>query len=55
MVADEACVLRRLTQANLARMHADDPAAAAAFHAYVSRILAERVVNANRTVETLLR
>ncbi len=55
VVADEACVLRRLTQANLARMHADDPAAAAAFHAYVSRILAERVVNANRTVETLLR
>jgi len=45
---DTACALFRLSAQALARMEADDPALAYAFHKFIVRILAERLELANR-------
>jgi len=46
--ADTACALYRLSDTALAKMEADDPALAYAFHKFIVRILAERLELANR-------
>jgi SulP family sulfate permease len=53
VVADGPSTLYRLTRAQLQRMHDQDPALAAALHAYVARLMAQRVAHLTRTVDAL--
>jgi SulP family sulfate permease len=53
VVATEPSVLYRLTRESLERMQADDPPVAAAFNAFVTRLLAHRVVATTQTVTQL--
>lgn len=55
VVADEPSVVYRLALGDLRRMERDDPAAAAAFHQIVARLLAERVAHLVTTVDALQR
>jgi SulP family sulfate permease len=54
VVVEEPSTLYRLTGDSLARMESAAPDLAAAFHEYVARLLAERLVNTNNRVEALL-
>ncbi len=54
VVADGPCVLHRLTTDSLARMGREKPAVAAAFHQFMIRMLAERLVRANKTLQAVL-
>ncbi len=54
-IADSVAIVHRLTPAALARMSDEEPALAAAFHALMARILAERLVTKEHSIEALLR
>jgi SulP family sulfate permease len=54
VVATEPSVLYRLTRQSLDRMQADDPPVAAAFSAFITRLLANRVVATSQTVTHLI-
>jgi len=54
VVAEEPTILYRLTKSALREMSLHDPDVAAALHEFVARLLAERLVNSNKTVEVLL-
>jgi SulP family sulfate permease len=55
VVADEPSNIYRVSRAGLARMAADDPEAAAAFHLIMARLLSDRVVHLIETVDALQR
>jgi sulfate permease, SulP family len=55
VVADEPSEIYRVTRAGLARIAAHDPAAAAAFHLILARLLSDRVVHLIETVDALQR
>jgi CRP-like cAMP-binding protein len=48
-----ASVLHRLSSAELARMTKEQPALAAAFHQFVARLLADRMVNTTSAAQML--
>jgi SulP family sulfate permease len=54
VVTEEPCVVLRLTAESLARMQAENPALASAFHEFMVRVLAERVTQQNRTLRALV-
>jgi len=53
VLADSPTVIHRLSSAAVEEMSRKDPASALAFHACMARLLAERLVQANRSVEAL--
>ncbi len=53
VVADTPCVVYRLSQEGLARMGAQEPAIASAFHRLIVHLLAERVVHLVGVVDAL--
>ncbi|MBI5527252.1 MAG: SLC26A/SulP transporter family protein [Deltaproteobacteria bacterium] len=53
VVAETAAVLWRLSRTDLERMEREAPDAAAAFHRFMARLLAERLLLADRTVADL--
>jgi len=53
VVADTPCVIYRLSQEALARMSAQEPAIASAFHRLIVHLLAERVVHLVGVVDAL--
>lgn len=53
-VADSDTVAYRLRPETLARIEAEAPELAAGFHRFIARLLAERVVSTNRTLQALL-
>jgi len=55
VVADEPCVVRRITRQALDRLKQERPEAAAAFNELVARLLSERVVHLINTVDALQR
>jgi SulP family sulfate permease len=55
IVAEELCTLYRLSRRSLELMERDEPDLAAAFHRFVARLTAERLVDLTRAVEDLLR
>lgn len=55
VVAEERCTLYRLSRTSIERMERAEPALAAAFHRFVARLTAERLVDATRALEDLLR
>jgi SulP family sulfate permease len=55
VVADEACVIYRLTQQSLALMERDEPQAASALHRIIVQLSAERITHLIRAVEALQR
>ncbi len=55
VVAEERCTLYRLSRTSLERMERAEPALAASFHRFVARLTAERLVDATRALEDLLR
>jgi SulP family sulfate permease len=54
VVADRRSIVYRLTSSALAQMEAAEPDLAAAFYAYLTRLMAERLANSNRTLRHLL-
>lgn len=54
VVADQPCRIYRLTGQELARMEAEAPAAAAAFHRVMARRLAERLRNTDHMIKALV-
>lgn len=54
VVTDESSTLFRLTRSAMQRMSSERPEMAAALHEFVAHLLAERLVNTNKTVEALL-
>jgi SulP family sulfate permease len=54
VVAQQTCVVYRLSRSALQEMTTQEPTVATAFHELVARLLAERVVNANASVVALL-
>jgi sulfate permease, SulP family len=55
VVAEEPCKLYRLSRQSLEMMDRDEPDLAAAFHRFVARLTAERLVDLTQAVEDLLR
>lgn len=55
VIADWSATVYRLTREALAGMTTKDPALAASFHELVVRLVSERLVAANRSVEALYR
>ena len=53
VVAETPTVIHRLSSEGAAAMSREDPAGASAFHAFMARLLAERLAEANRAVEGL--
>ena len=53
VVADRPTVVYVLTQAELARLEREDPAAAHAFHRVIVHLLGERVLHLVRAVDAL--
>ncbi len=53
VVADQPCVIHRLTTRALSRMEDEAPAVAAAFHRLMARQLAERLRNTDRMITAL--
>ena len=54
VVTKEPTVVYRLTRDALAAMEAHNPQTAATFHRFMVRFLAERLINTDRTLKTLL-
>jgi sulfate permease, SulP family len=54
VVTDEPAVFYRLSRASLSKMEENSPKTAAAFHRIMVRILAQRLVNTDRTIKALL-
>lgn len=54
VMADTACVVYRLAATDLERMQRESPEWAARFYAFMSRHLAERVVNCNRIIKAFM-
>ena len=55
IIADELTVVLRLTRDALARMENEDPKLALAFHIFIIRTLADRLVSSDKAVATLER
>jgi SulP family sulfate permease len=53
--ADEVCIVYCLTAEDLARMEAEDPAVAVAFHRFIVRVVSSRLDFANREIAGLTR
>ncbi|MBC8097097.1 MAG: SLC26A/SulP transporter family protein, partial [Akkermansiaceae bacterium] len=53
VIANEECLVYRLSASALQRMKGEEPHVAADFYEFMVRILAERVVNCNKTIRTL--
>ena len=54
MVADETCVLFFLSATKLKEMESDAPEIASAFHKFIIRMLSERLIDTNDTVQALI-
>jgi SulP family sulfate permease len=54
VIAEQPTVVYRLTRVSFNKMQAEDPAAAAAFHKLIIRLLADRLEFANRENLALL-
>jgi SulP family sulfate permease len=55
VVADEDCVIYRLTREALAQMERDEPQAASALHRIIVQLSAQRITHLIRAVEDLQR
>ena len=55
VIADMPTSAYRLTREALSRMKAQEPELAAAFHELVARVLSERLIDSNRSLEAVLR
>jgi SulP family sulfate permease len=54
MVAAQKSVLYRLPTESMRTMETSDPDVASALHAWIARLLAERMADNNRSIEALL-
>ncbi len=55
VVADQKCTVLHLSVENFKRMEQTDPQVAAAFHKFIARILGERLLNSNKTIQALMK
>ena len=55
VVADQQCTVLHLSVENFNRMEQTDPQVAAAFHKFIARILGERLLNSNKTIQALMK
>jgi len=53
VLAEQDCILQKLTKSNLKKMESDAPELAVYFNEYIIQTLAERLVYANRQIELL--
>ncbi len=54
VVTNENCTILRLSLDNLKKMEATEPELAAAFHKFITRIISERLINNNKTIQALM-
>jgi SulP family sulfate permease len=54
IVADELCVVYRLSRENLDRMHTEKPGLAAAFNLFMVRLLADRLTDTSKILQSVL-
>jgi SulP family sulfate permease len=54
VVAEESCVVLRLSRASMDRMESEEPELAAALHRWLARTLAERLNDTLRAYDSLL-
>lgn len=54
VVTDRPSTIYRLSAESLKRMDENDPDIAVAFHNFITRLIAERLANANKTIQSIL-
>ncbi|MGB1111299.1 MAG: cyclic nucleotide-binding domain-containing protein, partial [Gammaproteobacteria bacterium] len=54
VITDEPCVVLRMRSDDLARLETKEPAIAAAFHRYMTKLIAERLGQTNQVLERVL-
>ncbi len=54
IVADEPCVVYRLSLTNMDRMQKEHPPLSSAFNLFMVRLLADRLLNTSKILQTVL-